>query len=486
MSLSIRASLITVPGRVLQNPTVKYGQKIVTPSFGSWNLRDVKFSSFSNEIASWSYINAAPRVPAQVITAAVNALAMTAKNQGVQLSRLERGYSVNFIEELEGAFQKLRQNQPRIKIILVVLADDDSSFYNHVKYLGDIKYGIHTVCTIANKLTKKRGDNFDVQYFANVALKFNLKLGGSNHNLEPSKLGIIAQGKTMLVGIDVTHPSPGSSSKAPSVAGMVSSVDSALGQWPAITRIQEEAKDEMVDHLDAMLQTRLRLWQKFNRNTLPENILIYRDGVSEGQYGLVLENELPLLRKACETIYPATAKKAGNPKMTIVIVGKRHNTRFYPTRVDDADRSSNPKNGTVVDRGVTESRNWDFFLQAHTALQGTARPAHYYVVLDEIFSTRKPKPPFVNSADELEDLTHNLCYLFGRATKAVSICPPAYYADLVCERARRYLYEYFDPSPGPTRAISQASGYAGSDELSDASTSDITVHPNLENAMFYI
>lgn len=50
--------------------------------------------------------------------------------------------------------------------------------------------------------------------------------------------------------------------------------------------------------------------------------------------------------------------------MTVVVVGKRHHTRFYPTSAQNADRSANCTAGTVVDRGVTEARNWDFFLQA--------------------------------------------------------------------------------------------------------------------------
>lgn len=47
-------------------------------------------------------------------------------------------------------------------------------------------------------------------------------------------------------------------------------------------------------------------------------------------------------------------------------------------------------------------------------------------------------------ADELQGITHNLCYLFGRATRAVSICPPAYYADILCERGRCYLHKYIN------------------------------------------
>lgn len=110
-------------------------------------------------------------------------------------------------------------------------------------------------------------------------------------------------------------------------------------------------------------------------------------------------------------------------------------------RIREIDtRTSNPVGGTVADRGITEARNWDFFLQSHMAIQGTARPAHYLVLLDEIFIDR-PLPKgmdFKTNADVLKTLTHNTCYLFGRATKAVSICPPAYYADIACERARRY------------------------------------------------
>ena len=40
------------------------------------------------------------------------------------------------------------------------------------------------------------------------------------------------------------------------------------------------------------------------------------------------------------------------------------------------------------------------------------------------------------TAESLQELTYRLCYIYGRATRAVSIVPPAYYADLVAARAR--------------------------------------------------
>jgi len=224
----------------------------------------------------------------------------------------------------------------------------------------------------------------------------------------------------MVVGIDVTHPSPRASSGVPSVAGMTASVDSLLEQWRSTIRLQTEPRSEMVDHLEAMLQFRLHLWQTRTKK-LPDNTLISCGGVSGGQYGKVLDRELPLLQSACRKMYPADSTKKGLPKMSIVIVGKRHHTRFYPTEPGDADRSSNPVNGTVVDRGVTETRSWDFYLQEHTALQGTARPAHYYVIMDDI--QQKTPPSTSNVADELENLTQSLLSVWSCHQR--------------CERARR-------------------------------------------------
>lgn len=277
----------------------------------------------------------------------------------------------------------------------------------------------------------------------------------------------------MVVGIDVTHPSPGSAKGAPSTAAIVASTDKFLSQWPADLSIQKVARQEMVDALVRMMKSRLALWRKANKGVLPENILVYRDGVGESQYKIVLDSELPLIKQACEEVYPPTDTKKKLPRITIIVVGKRHNTRFYPSKEAEADKSSNCQNGTIVDRDVTETRNWDFFLQAHSVLQGTARPAHYYVVYDEIFPNRKAKYPFMSSADVIEDLTHNMCYLFGRATKAVSICPAAYYADLACERARGYLARFY---------------FAGSvpDDGSVAHADEVRIHPDLKDSMFYI
>ncbi|KAI3399762.1 hypothetical protein diail_5830 [Diaporthe ilicicola] len=375
----------------------------------------------------------------------------------------------------------------KLDLLFVILPgrdkSDNTELYSYIKTLGDTRYGIHTICVVGTKFTKPGGQD---QYFANVALKFNLKLGGNNQMVDSSRLSFINEDKTMVVGIDVTHPSPGSSSTAPSVAGLVACPDRYLGQWPGVLSIQSKARQEMVSDLNTMMKKALGWWKTIGRHAaLPENVLIYRDGVSEGQYQVVYDQEIPLMRQAFAEMYPADLTKKGLPRLTVIIVGKRHHTRFYPSQAKDMDRGGNCKPGTIIDRGVTEEGMWDFFLQSHAVIQGTGRPAHYVVVLDEIFRERAArlkkapgaKPQQDSSpASELEKMTQALCYSYSRATKAVSICTPAYHADILCERARRYMADLFEG--GSDDASSVTGGGAGA--------TNVTIHQKLENTMFYI
>jgi len=75
-----------------------------------------------------------------------------------------------------------------------------------------------------------------------------------------------------------------------------------------------------------------------------------------------------------------------------------------------------------------------------------------------------------------------MCYLFGRATRAVGICPPAYYADIVCTRARVHLGDVLERAENET----QSSGQGGSAAGSSAPTLQRPVHRNLANDMYYI
>lgn len=53
----------------------------------------------------------------------------------------------------------------------------------------------------------------------------------------------LTKAKTMMVGIDVTHPGPGSRDGTPSIAAVVASTDQSFVQFPASIRIQQTRKE---------------------------------------------------------------------------------------------------------------------------------------------------------------------------------------------------------------------------------------------------
>ncbi|KAG5301955.1 RNAi, RNA interference and gene silencing protein (Qde2) protein family [Histoplasma ohiense] len=169
--------------------------------------------------------------------------------------------------------------KPSSQLIFVILPTVNT-IYNHIKYLCDVKFGVHSFRAIASKFAKDRNHT----YFANVALEAYRKLGGASHILDAHKLGFIPGCKTMVVCVDVTNPSPGSSTNASSGAAIVVSIDQNLTQWPAELCIQA-AFQKMISMLDGeLLKSRLKLGAKqHHRSVSPENVLIYHDAVMEGQ-----------------------------------------------------------------------------------------------------------------------------------------------------------------------------------------------------------
>jgi hypothetical protein len=491
--LSASTKMLTVHGRILIAPQVQYGKKKVAKPFnGSWNCADQAFIK-GGKFTSWSSaildLPGRPSVPGdqdgQASKYLTDLLGHELVKYGLQMGtyRGAKKFTLSHLnmanrnannEVLDGLFASLEKAQ--IPLVFIVLPNDDKWLYARIKYYGDTRYGVHTICSIGNKLAKENGQGM---YMGNLALKFNLKGGGVNHEIA-NTLANPLDAHTMLMGIDVTHPSPGSAKGAPSIATAVASRDRDLSQWPGSLR-KQKGKQEMIDEgkaqygdcvsdsiLKEMVKERLEVWRKYNK-ILPKKILLYRDGVSEGQYTLVLNQELPHFEAAFNDLY---GKKDNWPKMAVIVVGKRHHTRFYATKEEEADYNAqrgkgslNTKPGTVVDRGITGTTYHEFFLQAHQGLQGTARPGHYVVIKDDIGF----------NANSLEQVTHHLCYLFGRAPKAVSYVPPAYYADILATRGRAYLYNTLQENHSPESTIG-----SGGEEW------DGEIHPRLRESMFYI
>lgn len=378
--LSIDGKLVTVHGRELPPPTIMYGgDNRVQPKFGAWNMVQKKFATPPHDKVHWAYMAMLhqDRAPGNDVEHVVNSFRQHVANAcGIPMGNPISGRCHPDASEshIRDAF-KSQLGVPSPKIVLVFLPDKDTDRYARLKRVADVELGIHTVCMNWTKAVKCQPP-----YFGNVALKLNLKLGGINHRLD-DRVGLIQSGKTMLVGYDVTHPtgapepkkksggkkgSDEPESEMPSIVGLVASIDKDVNQWPSAAWVHASRREVCQDDqlMDAF-GSRLDLWKQRNR-AFPENIIIYRDGVSESQFQQVLESELPKIRAACEKRYPPNKR----PSLAIIVSVKRHHTRFYPAEKDKASKSGNIRPGTVVDRGVTQARYWDFYLAAHDCLQG--------------------------------------------------------------------------------------------------------------------
>ncbi|KAK5694245.1 hypothetical protein LTR97_009867 [Elasticomyces elasticus] len=315
-----------------------------------------------------------------------------------------------------------------LPVILVILPAKQSSHdYAAIKTYFDTQADTNTVCITHAKAHLLNDEAFQ----ANIAMKFNIKTGGYNHEMSR----IAHKAGTMMVGADVTHPSGGSVSHCPSIAAVVASCDAVGMTYPGSLRLQR-SKQEMIEALDDMICERLVHWyaQSQNKKILPADILFYRDGVSESQFAMVKQDELRKVQLGCEAAAKKSNVKNYKPRITIVVCDKRHHTRFFP-RENAADRSmldakSNFLPGLLVDDlSIRSPYHFDFYLQSHRALNGTARPCHYFVIHNDM----KLK------ASELQQITFHLCFTFATALTPISYAAPAYYADRLAERGRCYL-----------------------------------------------
>ncbi|KAL1466673.1 hypothetical protein MTO96_042575 [Rhipicephalus appendiculatus] len=173
---------------------------------------------------------------------------------------------------------------------------------------------------------------------------------------------------------------------------------------------------EIILNIRTMVEELLGHYAKKNPKKIPDRILFYRDGVSEGEVSQVYTDEVLCLRNTFTKVFKS------NPRITFVTVQKRHRTRFMVN-------NSNVPAGTVVETTITQHANQEFFMCSHTPVAGTARPAHYRVIHDDSGL----------ALETLQKITYSLCHMYARCDTPVSIPAPVYYAHLAAARASCYM-----------------------------------------------
>jgi len=271
-NISISTDMAVIPARELPPPRISYRIGAPNVSNGSWNILDVKFHR-GGTVASW-WVLVVRDGPGSIINdpndpQLVNLCkGFTAKceRSGMKVSAPPRILAAPLLPPSQdptrsGSIDRIRQTikknldddkGKKPSFILVLLSHVDNFIYPGIKRLGDVELRIQTVHMLLTKVLKdpKKQD----QYFSNVALKLNTKLGGINHMLEAEAMKWLTSKKTMIVGMDVTHPGPTSVPGTPSIAAVVASVDDTFVQFPASVRVQK-TKTEVRDIIDLQIES---------------------------------------------------------------------------------------------------------------------------------------------------------------------------------------------------------------------------------------
>ncbi|KAF2102683.1 Piwi-domain-containing protein [Rhizodiscina lignyota] len=523
LGFDVITKLLRVPAKTLVAPTIQFGDKpSVTPACASWDLRETKFVKPGRPLKQLGIVGLYYEKPLaqppflDMAKVAENAI-RTLRGHGITIEQetpvlhsqhipcLET--QEQYLDKLKKIFETFFDTYSEMPLALVILPEKSQALYAAIKKITETQLAKMTICcqkdklsTILTKIDKGATDPF----FSNLALKFNFKLGGDTHHINVDKHTERLNADTIMFGGDVTHPRKGDHLATPSIASLVGSVDPHFINIPGSLRLQSGRQEIISDILDMSCE-RFLAWSRCTAENdgpyrLPQNVLYYRDGVGETQYQTICDEELTAIGKGSEKAFEAlgdnlAAETAETPLITCVVAGKRHHARFYPLSNNQTYPSKsgkkptrnarfekrgmsilwkgalngNVKPGLVIEDVITHPEDGDFYLQSHDAIKGTGRSAHYYPIKNDIGLT----------SQEIQAITHRMCYSYSPATKGISYCAPAYCADKLCTRGRFYLGAWDSNARAANGLIRQ-----GKEEKDEAFKLRVAQH--LQNSAFWI
>ncbi|XP_055348778.1 protein argonaute-4-like [Paramacrobiotus metropolitanus] len=445
--IRVAPKMHALEGRIL--PVPKIGQRndktlSVDESQGTWDARSTQFV-LPMPLEAWAVVVLDDFQENRVLDDLLRKLTELAGQRGMNVKppyryRADSTFP-DFIKVIGEIGRHFGGKDQDVQLVMVLVGQ--RNLYADIKKAGDVHWGVATQVVLMKNLMGSHQKGL-AQYAGNLLLKMNAKLGGINSINDTldkcptsSPLAYFVDKPTIVFGADVTHPGIGEDVTKPSIAAVVASCDNTFTKY--IQRVgaqykrnpnseKKSATQEIISNLTAMIRDLLEEFYDRTK-TEPEQIVFYRDGVSEGQYKQVMEREVNAIKQACRELVPDGKY---TPPITYIIVGKRHHVRlFYEDERQATTKSGNVPPGTIVDTGITHFKEFDFYMVSHGGIQGTSRPAHYHVLYDDSRLT----------ADQIQLFSFYLSFVFARCNRSVSIPTPVYYAHLAAFRARYHLQD---------------------------------------------
>ncbi|ULT94578.1 hypothetical protein L3Y34_003791 [Caenorhabditis briggsae] len=239
---------------------------------------------------------------------------------------------------------------------------------------------------------------------ANIIQKMNMKLGGLNFKVVNDYLD---KENLLIMGYSLSK-TPGLGDSEVTTVGYASNFmdhpQKFAGSYKFVERTDETFSTIIHETLRHSLQKARRA-----RNMRAEKVVIYFNGISEGQLAMVNEVYAPQCIETFQSL-----RKDYAPELIILAASKTHNERLYL----DSRGVHNLPIGTIVDTTIVSPVFNEFYHVGAKAIQGTAKPVKYTVV----YSNRPVKMEWV------EGLTNTLCHEHQIIKTPISIPVPLYIA----------------------------------------------------------
>lgn len=312
-------------------------------------------------------------------------------------------------DRVETYIRALREQiNPKIQLVVPICPTSRDDRYSAIKKTCCVDHPIPSQVIIGKTIGDQKKIRSVVQ---KIALQINCKLGGELWGVSiPFK-------SLMVVGIDIYHDSAG---KRQSICGFVASMNRNCTRWFSRCTLQPVSQ-EIVDGLKICLVSALTKFHEVN-HSLPDKILVFRDGVGDGQLNTVADYEVSQLR-TCFTSFGEYS-----PKLSFVVVQKRINTRIF---LNKGRQMENPPSGTVADHTITRREWYDFFLVSQHVRQGTVSPTHYIVVSDD--SGMKP--------DHMQRMAYKMTHMYYNWPGTVRVPAPCQYAHKLAQLVGQNIHK---------------------------------------------
>ncbi|EGR29830.1 paz and PIWI domain protein, partial [Ichthyophthirius multifiliis] len=235
---------------------------------------------------------------------------------------------------------------------------------------------------------------------------------------------------TMIVGIDVYHNISG---KQQSILGFVATTNVHFTKYYSSSVMMQQGQ-EISQYLQQIYVNALKQFNKFN-GIYPKRVIVFRDGISQGQFKVIQEIEMPQLNQAIKQI-----QECGDIKFCIISVNKvNYLFILYKKKI-----CQNPPQGALIENLITKGDH-DFYIVSQKAYQGTSSPTHYYIVYNDIIPFELQKLEFreyIQFKRELQLLAFKSTFLYYNYSGAIKEPSAVRYAHVLCN----FVGQKYNPS----------------------------------------